>query len=395
MSNNIRSLTGRRSLPVRREPFWERLAIGFFLGYRQLRVGEQGTWCIRLRKTGGRQRYHHFGSLADIPANQRYDEAKKMAFSWLADDRKKLVDPNISVGEVCRRYVKNLAIDKSEAASKDAEGRFNRLVFDKPIASIPIKNLISLQVKDWFTAQTAESEDSEKVRRSKDSANRNLASFKAALNWAVVENIIATDSGWKVVCPHKKVGSKREDFLLLKQRTALLNACAPDLQVLITAMIHTCGRPGELASATIADFNQEQGILRLDGKTGERYVVLSTEAVKFFTEISRTPARIAASPLCYRENKDGRKNKLGAVTHFWDRNSWKAAFRKGIKKSGLDKNISLYAIRHSSISEQLTQGADIFEVAQRAGTSILMVQKHYGHLDTEKTRSKLDRIPMF
>jgi len=44
-------------------------------------------------------------------------------------------------------------------------------------------------------------EDDDKVRRAKDSANRNLSSLKAALNLAHRDRLVASDDGWKTVTP--------------------------------------------------------------------------------------------------------------------------------------------------------------------------------------------------
>jgi len=40
----------------------------------------------------------------------------------------------------------------------------------------------------------------------------------------------------------------------------------------------------------------------------------------------------------------------------------------------------MYALRHSTITDMVQAGVDLATVSQLAGTSILMIQKHYGHL---------------
>lgn len=65
-------------------------------------------------------------------------------------------------------------------------------------------------MKDWLANQIStieeNAEDEDDLRRAKDSANRNLASLKAALNLALHDRLVATDAGWKTVSKFKDVG---------------------------------------------------------------------------------------------------------------------------------------------------------------------------------------------
>jgi hypothetical protein len=71
-----------------------------------------------------------------------------------------------------------------------------------------------------------EESDEEDLRRAKDSANRNLASLKAALNRALSDRLVATDSGWKTVQAFEKVSARRKNaFLSMGARHTLLEKC--------------------------------------------------------------------------------------------------------------------------------------------------------------------------
>ncbi len=63
----------------------------------------------------------------------------------------------------------------------------------------------------------------------------------------------------------------------------------------LTALLLTAVRPGEVANANVADFNATKGTLKLDGKTGERTVTLSTAAIKLFTEQAKN--KLPGAPL--------------------------------------------------------------------------------------------------
>jgi hypothetical protein len=54
----------------------------------------------------------------------------------------------------------------------------------------------------------------------------------------------------------------------------------------------------------------------------------------------------------------------------------------------------MYTLRHVAISELIMGGMDSFIVARLAGTSVAMIEKHYGHLRHKDTRLKLDAVRM-
>lgn len=61
--------------------------------------------------------------------------------------------------------------------------------------------------------------------------------------------------------------------------------------------------------------------------------------------------------------------------HNWRRDEWKPA----LTAAGLDYR-KPYALRHTLISECIAAGIATFEVARMAGTSVLQLEKTYGHL---------------
>jgi integrase len=267
----------------------------------------------------------------------------------------------------------------------DAEGRFRRLVYDAKIGKIDLSKLRTSEIKTWLSDQIelgeSDAEDEDDLRRAKDSANRNLASLKAALNLALHDRLVATDAGWKTVAKFKDVGRRRQAFLSADQRKALINACANDIRQLATAMLLTGARPGELANASIQHFDREQGTLALDGKTGHRVITLSSAAIAFFTE--QTKNKIGNAPILATE-----------FGQRWNKDSWKKPFRTAVLAAKLPSTVVMYSLRHTAISEFIANGADSFIVARLAGTSTAMIDKHYGHLRHDKTRAKLDAIAM-
>ena len=217
--------------------------------------------------------------------------------------------------------------------------------------------------------------------RTKDSANRNLASLKAALNLALHDRLVTTDAGWKTVKKFKDVGRRRQSFLPAEQRNALVNACAPDIRQLVRAMLFTGARPGELANMSVRHFDREQGTLELQGKTGHRLVSLSTSAIAFFETQRRD--KIGNAPILATE-----------FGQRWNKDSWKKPFKAAVAAAKLPSSVVMYSLRHTAISEMIAHGIDSFEVARMAGASTEMIDKHYGHLRHDRMRTKLDAIAM-
>ena len=377
MSNEIDSKTKRDKLAPRREPYWAPLQKGAAVGFRKLENGT-GTWIARWRDDEGKQKYRALGEF------DKFDDAAKAARAWVESCEQGAKTGVTTVKEVCEDYIKALRAEGRHATAKDAEGRFARLVYGEPLARLPIDKLRATTVSKWLNEQIEDDEeaDEEDVRRSKDSANRNLATLKAALNRALQHRIVATDAGWATVQKFPKVGARRKDaFLSMEQRKALLAACPEDLALFVKAALLTGARPGELATLNAGDFDKQLGALTLTGKTGRRTVAISSAAVAFFIEAGKD--KLPAAPML-----------ATAYGQRWNKDSWKKVFKDAVAAAKLPDAVVMYALRHTAISEMILAGMDSFIVAKLAGTSVAMIEANYGHLRHDVVTAKLDRVAM-
>ena len=312
-----------------------------------------------------------------------YDQAAEEARKWFSANEGGTDTKTSTIEAVCREYVTHLRTHKSAASAKDADMRFARLIYGKPIAKLAIDKLKSTHVRKWLNSQLdgVAIDDDEAIRQAKVSANRNLISFKAALNFALNNHLVSTDSAWKVVKRFENANKRRERFLTLEERQLLLAACRDDLRQFVEGLLLTAARPGELAACTVKDFDKSAGTLTLDGKTGRRTVTLSTPAIAFFIRASKDKTPLA--PLLARQ--DGLA---------WNKDYWQDKFSKTAKASGMPADVVIYSIRHCAISEMIASGIDSFIVASLAGTSTDMIDRFYGHLKHSSTRAKLDNVQM-
>ncbi len=373
---SIRSKAARAKLAPRREPYWDRISKGVGVGYRKSETGG-GTWIGRRKDDNRKYQFKSFGD--DV---LEYDAARKLAEKW-ADELASGVqhDKRIStVADVCRLYVENRRVEKGEKTAYDAQKRFERLVYGKQIGAILFSKLRPIDVEKWRNGQLDDDdpEDEETYNRAKDSVNRNLKSLKAAFNYGKDRlKLVLSDAGWKEINQFPDVASRRKGWLTAEQRNRLLDTMPGDLRTLATALLLIGARPGEIASANVADFNREAGLLALNGKTGRRDVPLSNQACKFFTMQAKD--KIGNAPLL-----------ATADLQRWTAPVWGRMFREVREKASLPDAV-LYCMRHTYISEAIAQGVDVYTVAELTGTSVEIIQSNYGTL-TDNIVERLNRI---
>lgn len=375
MAHDLTKKTERNKLPTRREPYWARLEIGLYIGFRVMNDGK-GTWIAR-RQEGAKKTYQALGHY------ELYDDAKKAALNWAGRLDAGVTEKAPTVEAACRHYVTHQRTAKGNAAANDAEGRFKRLVYGIEFGQISLDKLNTIKVRAWRDKQIPKLDaDDDKIRRAKDSANRNLATLKAALNLAHRDRLVASDDGWKTVTGFEKVSQRRTVFLNTDERRTLVANCEPDLKELVTVLLYTAVRPGELAACNIADFDKVTGTLNVRiSKTEARTVPLSTSAVEYLKVITKN--RIGAGPLI----PDAQGNR-------WNKDAWKKPFKAAVAAAKLPDKTVVYTLRHCAITELIAGGMDSHLVAKIAGTSTAMIDANYGHLRVDKTRALMDRTMM-
>jgi integrase len=372
----ITTPTARAKLAPRREPYWNGLSKGVYVGVR-ISESRVESWIGRRRNDDGKQEFKSFGEC------DSYDAAAKDVAEWAGGLASGVQHKSTTVSDACRLYVENRRSEKGAKNAYDAEGRFKRLVYDHRIGSIDLAKLRTLDVERWRDEQSAmddEDADEESEKRAKDSANRNLTALKAALNYAKKHRLVSTDIGWKEVNKHKQVGARRNGWLHSEERTRLLDSMPGDLRTLALSLLHIGARPGELANANAADFDRNAGILNLTGKTGPRKVNLSSAALAFFTE--QTKDKIGNAPLLTQA--DGSR---------WTAHAWGVAFREARESAKLPGAV-LYCMRHTYISEAIARGLDVFTVAKLTGTSVAIIQSNYGAI-TDNITERLNQVSAF
>jgi len=393
IKKSIQTVSDRAALKPRREPYWEQLARGQHLGYRKSSKQTPGTWIARYTTPGTYKVVTHpLGDFAALPASQRKDAATEMARAWFKHIHDGGAPESKTVEDACNHYVEHLRITKGKKAAEDAETRFRGYVLDdRKFASTQLAKLTPALIGDWRKRIEAmpkakgirgksRSEqaitgdvDITGAKRSPSTINRDMTPFRAALNLAHKDEWISRDSAWRnKLKPIPTADKKRELYLDIDQRRAIVNSADPAIKDFIQGLCILPLRPGALAELRACDFDKRLNQLMVNhDKTGSRRLTLPDETADF---IKRMAGDKIGNAYIF-SSSDGKA---------WNKDKWKGPIRVAVLAasagSSVPSNATAYTFRHSVITDLVHQGLDLLSVAQLAGTSVRMIERHYGHL---------------
>ncbi len=376
---DLSKVQAREKLKWRREPYWQRISAGHFLGFRPSKIGKGGSWISRYYDSAKQKDIEHaLGDYGDSPANRRHGLALRDAAAWFEHISIGGTPKTVTVRHACETYAKSRS---------DAAARFKRYVYDEPIANISLHKLNDRQVREW--RQMLESRPALITRRreglpitrqrSQATVNRDLVCLRAALNAALDRGEVATNRAWhSALKPYEGVGGKRNVYLDRSQRRSLLNHLPSDCRAFAHAMCLLPFRPGALAGLRVLDFDHRRRELSIDKDkaNGRRRIVVPPQTAQFLRDACEDKP-----PTAYMfARSDGRP---------WDKDMWKGPIKTAIHSAALPDAATIYTLRHSTITDLVVGGLDLLTVAQLSGTSVRMIERHYGHLQSERAAEAL------
>lgn len=375
---DLSTVRNRDRLSARREPYWQKLGIGQFLGYRPA-SGKPGTWIARwYDDETRRQRYNALGDFTSSAPSERFGAAKKEAEHWFGHVSAGGVAEVVTVRDACARYA---------ASRPDAQVRFERYVYGDPIARQPLAKLADRHVRDWrkrleaSPALVTRRKEGEPVTRPRAAAtiNRDMVPLRAALNDALDRSEVLSDHAWRTALrPIQRADRRRNLYLDRTQRRALLDELPGDVAAFVRGLCLLPLRPGALAALTVRDFDARRRELTIghDKAGADRRILLPPDTADHLQGQAR--GKLPAAPLFARA--DGRA---------WDKDAWKKPIKEAALAASLPTEATAYTLRHSTITDLVQGGLDLLTVAQVAGTSVTMIERHYGHLQRERAAEAL------
>lgn len=381
---DIAKVADRAKLKKRREPYWKRLSRGCFIGFRCMTSGGEGSWIARWYDSAT-QRYVHeaLGDFAEFPPSERFDVASKAARGWFSHLEKGGIASGSALRDVCANYVRFVREQRGAKAAKDAEDRFNSYVLDDPrFAELDIQKLNPGHIENWrrrLRERPTASGGNRGGQRSDSSLNRDMTPFRAALNLAYKDGLVTSDFAWKnKLRPISGADRRREIYLDREQRERLIRAADTDLALFLRAMTYLPLRPGAIAALRVADFDARLKTLAVpvDKAGAGRKIPLPDAASQFFS--TQCHSKLPSAFIFIRANGKS-----------WSKDAWKKPVRHAVEAANLPDGTTCYSLRHSTITDLVRHGVDAMTVAKMSGTSIKMIDQHYGHLSAEHARTAL------
>lgn len=386
MASDLSKVGARERLKVQREPHWQRLRAGCFLGFRPSKRGGAGTWIARVYdEDSGKYRVKSLGDFGALAGNARFAEAKKEAeaLAELVEAGGEIRAKIETVADACRTYA---------SSRPDAESRFSRYVYDEPLAKVKLDKLRRRHLADWREwleqrpSIVSRSKKGElRVReRAPSTVNRDMAVLRAALAKVLSPGAPNSEAAWQEALKSiPNANGRRTLYLDRNQRRKLVENIDAEAAPFVRALCLLPLRPGALAALNVADYDRRTSELTIGkDKTGKpRRIQLPNEAAILLT--SQATDKLPTAPLFMRMNGKS-----------WNKDSWKRPIAKAVISAGLPSGATAYTLRHSTITDLVSAGLPLLTIAQISGTSAEMIERHYGHLASDAATKALDGLAL-
>lgn len=392
MATKLDTVTARNALPARNPTYWQKLDRGNFIGFRKLTPQSTGTWYARYRD-GGPGRKRSLGKFIELSPNDRFSAAKKAAEAFFLHLSGGGSNEPMTVKDACAAYAKHVRDEKGDGPADDLVGRYRRQIDSAPIGEIELSKLTAKDVEKWRKSIAAKpalvsrrKTDEPATRpRGKGTLNRDMTPLRAALNYAKKKKHVISDTAWsEELKPAKNADGSRSLYLDRTERKVLLEAAAPDIRKFLHGMALLPLRPGALANLKVGFLDPRTSTLFVekDKKGADRKIALPPHTVNFLADLAK--GRQATEPLFTRA--DGAQ---------WNKDNWYDPVKDAVKAAGLPRGASAYTLRHSVITDLVSESlVDLLTIAKLSGTSVIMIEKHYGHVRNKMATAALATLEL-
>lgn len=379
---------------------------GLTIVYRRTGKGF-GTWSAKLALPGGQYALRALGAADD------YDDANgaDVLTFWQAQDKaRKLskdakLDAGIilkprSVGEAADAYLDWFRAHRRSVTETEHSVRVHIL---PELGDKKLDELSTARIREWLEKLAARparvrsrafaskpsyrpapaTADQKRARRA--TANRVLNVLKAILNRAFEQGMVASDSVWRKVKPFPKVDEPRIRFLSDTEATRLVNACQPELRMLVRAALLTGARYGELTALAVHD------------------VILRTKQVYIAQSKSGRPRHVPLNPEGIDLYRKAIAGKTGDALVFtrpngkpWGKNHHVRPLIEACEAAKITPPISFHELRHTYASHLAQNGVELLTISKLLGhADTRITSKHYAHLADRTLAAAVTNLPSF
>lgn len=386
MALDLSRVGDREKLKVKREPHWQRLRVGCFLGFRPSKRGGKGHWIARVYdEESGKYRIKSLGDFGTLAGNEIFAAAKREAetLAELVEAGGEIRPSLETVADACKAYAES---------KPEAQGRFRRYIYNDPIAKVKLDKLRRRHLKEWrarleATPSMVSRNKSGKTRtrkRAPSTVNRDMAILRAALTKVLSPGSPNSEAAWQEALKSiPNADGRRTLYLDRSQRRSLVDAVDFEAEPFVRALCLLPFRPGALANLKCSDFDKRTAELTIGkDKNGKpRRIKVPDAAANLLS--SQLIDKLPNAPLFMRAN--GRA---------WDKNSWKVPIAAAVVQAKLPAEATAYTLRHSTITDLVIGGLPLLTIAQISGTSAEMIERHYGHLVSASALKALSKLAL-
>ena len=354
MAGNIISTKAKRAkLKPSREPVWFKISKKRYIGFRRLKAS--GSWVAR------------FGNHRKVIGGESltFDQALKLTIQY-CDQCDSSVPTQHSVQSIISVYCDDLTIRKSPDTAEKYRKRYNAML-SKDFRGTDIKFLTTEQIESWRNSRLHSIDDIEKHRKSKSTSRRDLSQLKALLNFAQSKGIISDSQAWdRVKQFDASCEGQRTLYLTGAQVKQIINHAQGEFRHYLQITLLMGARAGEASDLMVSDFNPFNKTVNIGRKTGKRLCYLNDAAV---TLISARIQGKSPTELIF-PNSEGLQ---------WNSDQLSKAFKVLREEIGLPNECVIYSLRHHTLSKLVESGLPMLAISKNVGTSVAMIEKHYGH----------------
>jgi len=257
---------------------------------------------------------------------------------------------------------------------------------DKTLAEFKV-----FHVTEWLEAMAKPRVDRKGRTGKWNQTYRNMAvrTLICALNWAKKQGLISRHClEGKGLIKTKKRSRGEEEYIPQAVYDRLIAAVNPNFGELLEVIRRTGCRPAEAYNIEARYYRPADKIVVYPGrpkagefewknaaKTGkERVIYLDDKLVKI---VERRIKLHPEGPI-FRTTRNLR----------WGNEAVSTELRWYAKKLGFATAPTAYGLRHSFATDWLLRGGSIKVLADLIGTSVAMIEKHYGHLQVDKAKMR-------
>jgi hypothetical protein len=223
----------RLDQPPRREPYWQQLGKGAYLGFRR----GCDTWIARFRDRTGKQNYHSLP--VPIGSDDEFRDAKQLAEAWFSQMGGALVGAarRTTVRQAIAAYVEDLKRHGRSEAAKSLAAVFRVAIDKDPVADLRLEDATRDDFIGW--------RDRLMKGRQPQSVNRYTGAVAAALNCALELGHVGDARAWtlKALTDDSTHDEATAVFLMPAQRKNILANARPAAADFFRSLELTGGPP--------------------------------------------------------------------------------------------------------------------------------------------------------